>query len=134
MHSIVPPVPLRGVRRLPVHVPAFREVLGSSRERSTTAVRELLHFGRRVLEVLTRHIPATPRAASEVRRRVLEVGRAVMRFYEVARVPPRERVAPYMVVITPRGPEYICPICGSVYFTESAIRAHMEAEHGVIVP
>jgi hypothetical protein len=81
------------------------------------------------LRILTEANPLTPQEEIQIVNALTQTTANLTRIREIAGLPPT-RIPP-ATIRTIYGYEYICPKCGSVYYTPAEIEAHMEATgHG----
>ena len=99
-----------------------REVAETASER----MRPIIEHTSKLVENATRHSPVLPREEVEIRRNMVRLHRHVRRISEVAERPPVLRP---VVITTVYGPEYVCPVCGSVWYTRSDLLSHIHAWH-----
>ena len=127
---------------------------GIRREVNRAVAETVTRVGRLVSWFVREHSRGNPiprEHVEEVRRTITRFGRLLEKLYNEARVPPTpprpprrpvtipppvrppytpvERRYPVIVVHTTYGPEYICPICGSAFYSLRALEEHMEIYH-----
>jgi hypothetical protein len=92
---------------------------------------EVLRGVQETIRNYTAQSPLNPDQASQVKENFIHAARNIAQIRARARM-PSEPIPP-LEINTIYGPEYVCPICGSVYYTREALRMHLEATgHGRI--
>jgi len=118
-----PRVPRRVIRkRVPVRDEDVEEVLETAVER----MRPIVEHTSKLVENATKHAPVLPRDEVEMRRNMVGLHREVRRISEVAERPPVLRP---LVITTVYGPEYVCPVCGSVWYSRADLLEHIRTWH-----
>jgi hypothetical protein len=117
--------------------PVTVEGLTITPERATDMLRNAYLAGINILAnlvqsivTLTEHVPLKAYEEAKIIDAITQITANLTAIRQLAQQPPR--TIPPLKVKTIYGYEYICPNCGSVYFTQPEIEAHMEATgHGV---
>jgi hypothetical protein len=81
------------------------------------------------IAVLTEQIPLTAYEEAKIMDAITQITANLTAIRQLAQLPPR--TIPPLKVKTIYGYDFICPVCGSVFFTQPEIEAHMGATgHG----
>jgi hypothetical protein len=119
-----------------LNMPVTVEGLTVTPEKAPDMLRNAYQTGYNILTnliqsiaVLTEQIPLTAYEEAKIIDAITQITANLTAIRQLAQQPPR--TIPPLKVKTIYGYEYICPNCGSVYFTQPEIEAHMEATgHG----
>jgi hypothetical protein len=119
-----------------LNMPITVEGLTVTPEKATDMLRNAYQAGYNILSnleesiaTLTEQVPLTANEESKIIDAITQITANLTAIRQQAQQPPR--TIPPLKVKTIYGYEYICPICGAVYYTQSEIEAHMEATgHG----
>jgi hypothetical protein len=121
--SLKTPVTVEGLTVTPETAPQ------ALRNAYTTGVQTLQNLIE-ALRILTEANPLTPQEEIQIVNALTQTTANLTRIREMAGLPPT-RIPP-ITLRTIYGYEYVCPNCGSVYYTPAEIEAHMRATgHGV---
>jgi hypothetical protein len=115
-----------------LNMPVTVEGLTVTPEKATDMLRNAYLAGINILTnliqsiaTLTEQTPLTPNEESKIIDAIIETTANLTAIRQQAQQPPR--TIPPLKVKTIYGYEYICPVCGSTFFTQPEIEAHMEA-------
>lgn len=120
-----------------LNVPVTVEGLTVTPEKAMDMLRNAYLAGYNILSnliqsiaALTEQAPITAYEEAKIIDALTQITLNLTAVRQLAQQPPR--TIPPLKVKTIYGYEYICPVCGSVFFTQPEIEAHMEATgHGV---
>jgi hypothetical protein len=119
-----------------LNIPVTVEGLTVTPEKAMDMLRNAYLAGYNILSnliqsiaTLTEQVPITAIEESRIIDALTQITANLTAIRQYSQLPPR--TIPPLKVKTIYGYEYICPVCGSVFFTQPEIEAHMEATgHG----
>jgi hypothetical protein len=119
-----------------LNMPVTVEGLTVTPEKAMDMLRNAYQTGYNILTnliqsiaVLTEQIPLTAYEEAKIMDAITQITANLTAIRQLAQLPPR--TIPPLKVKTIYGYDFICPVCGSVFFTQPEIEAHMKATgHG----
>ena len=128
--KLVREVPPREVptMRVKVAIPLSEEVRREVNRAHRVNVEEVAKAVAKLVREATRGNPVRLEHIHRYRTVIVELGRKVEEGYRVSRTPTPHR-HPIYVVWTIYGPEYICPICGSIFYDLRSLEEHIRIYH-----